>query len=144
MAQPYYMTMKTTLSLIALFALATMLTACGKKEPEAPAPTKDAVASEAVVAEAIEEVEAIVDAAQAEVEETIEAVTEEVEEMKAEAVAAVETEIEEIQAEAVEEVAEVVEEMTAELGEGSEEVEALKEEATKALSDSLMPKLKFP
>ncbi|CAA6678107.1 MULTISPECIES: hypothetical protein [unclassified Lentimonas] len=138
--------MKTNLSLIALITLATMLTACGKKEPEAPAPmpAKETAATDAVVAEAMEEVDAIVEAAQIEVAEAIVEVTEEVEEMTEEAVAMAETEVAEIQAEAAEEISEVVEEMTAELGEGNEEVEALKAEATKALGDSLMPKVQFP
>ena len=65
--------MKTSISILSLISVAVLLPACGKKEAEvpAPAPVKEDVASTVVVAEAMEEVDAIVEAAQEEVAETI-------------------------------------------------------------------------
>ncbi|KRP36502.1 MAG: hypothetical protein ABS34_07165 [Opitutaceae bacterium BACL24 MAG-120322-bin51] len=135
--------MKTSIPILSLLAITVLLTACGKKEAEVPAPApveKDAAAT-AVVAEAMEEVDAIVEAAQEEVAETIKAVQAEVEVLQTEAVAAVEQEVAEIQAEAMEEVAAVIDGAEQKLTDAA--TDTLKDQASKSLTDGLIPKVGF-
>ena len=87
--------MKPNTPVRSLLAITVLLAACAKQEPEVPAsaPVEKEAASAVVVAEAMEQVDAIVEAAQEEVAETIAAVQDEMVELQVEAVAAVEDEI---------------------------------------------------
>ena len=115
--QPPDVIMKPNVPAPSLLAVTVLLVACGKKELDlsAPAPIQKDAASAAVVAKALEDVDAIVEAAQEEVAETIEAAPEKVGAMQAEAVAAVESEVAEVQAEAMEDVSAVIDDVEQEL-----------------------------
>tara|TARA_B110000285_G_scaffold34913_1_gene37285 strand:+ start:4216 stop:4728 length:513 start_codon:yes stop_codon:yes gene_type:complete len=142
---------KPSIPVLSLLAITVLLAACGKKEPEVPAsaPVEKEAASAVVVAEAMEQVDAIVEAAQEEVAETIAAVQDEMVELQAEAVTAVEDEVAEIQAEALEEVAAVIDDAEQELTAAATDLlkdqaaKSLKDQAAKSLTDGLIPQVGF-
>lgn len=143
--------MKPNTPVLSLLAITVLLAACAKQEPEVPAsaPVEKEAASAVVVAEAMEQVDAFVEAAQEEVAETIAAVQDEMVELQVEAVAAVEDEVAEIQAEALEEVAAVIDDAEQELTAAATDLlkdqatKSLKDQATKSLTDGLIPQVGF-
>jgi len=141
--QPLDIMIKLSIPVLSLLAITVLLAACGKKAPEVPAsaPVEKEAASAVVVAEAVEQVDAIIEAAQEEVAETIAAVQDEMVELQAEAVTAVEDEVAEIQAEALEEVAAVIDDAEQELTTAATDL--LKDQATKSLTDGLIPQVGF-
>jgi type IV pilus biogenesis protein CpaD/CtpE len=125
--------MKPNTPVLSLLAITVLLAACAKQEPEVPAsaPVEKEAASAVVVAEAMEQVDAIVEAAQEEVAETIAAVQDEMVELQAEAVAAVEDDAEQ--------------ELTAAATDllKDQATKSLKDQATKSLTDGLIPQVGF-
>ncbi|MGJ8651087.1 MAG: hypothetical protein ACSHX4_12065 [Opitutaceae bacterium] len=128
--------MKTSIQTILACLFLVILAACGKKEEVTVEPVVEETQSEAVLADAKEDIQAIAQQAEAEVEEVVA----EVKEVVAEKVAEAEEKVAEVQEAATEKMEAVVESVEQEIGIAPETVEGLKADQVGPSIKGTLPK----